>query len=255
MDTDGDGVGDACDACPFDAPDDLDHDGVCTSVDNCPLISNGGQSDTDGDQVGDACDNCRFAYNPTQMDADRDGVGNACDNCVFLVNSGQTDLDGDQRGDICDNCPAQYNPFQDDGDADTIGDVCDNCPFDPNSDQGDINSDYEGDVCDLNDGLILIRLPDNFTVEWQQEAGFDSFNWYRGDLSLLKSFGLYTQDPALVPLASRACGVTDGYVLDDADPDPGRAVFYLVTGVHLGSESSLGMNSAGVARPNANPCP
>jgi len=47
-DTDGDGVGDACDA-------DDDNDGVLDVVDNCQLVVNPTQTDTDGDGVGDAC--------------------------------------------------------------------------------------------------------------------------------------------------------------------------------------------------------
>jgi MYXO-CTERM domain-containing protein len=47
-DTDGDGLGDACDA-------DDDNDGVFDEDDNCPLIANADQKDTDGDGVGDVC--------------------------------------------------------------------------------------------------------------------------------------------------------------------------------------------------------
>jgi putative metal-binding protein len=259
VDLDGDsasGCGADCnDHDPAIRPDALE---VCNGLDdNCNSFVDEDTAglDSDADTVPNACDNCRLAYNPTQMDADHDGMGNACDNCVFRANPGQADLDTDQRGDVCDNCPAQYNPFQDDFDADTVGDVCDNCPFDGNVDQGDIDSDFEGNVCDLDDGLIWITLPDVFTVSWQQEIGLDSWNIYRGDLEVLRASGLYTQDPAIVPLASRVCGVSEGSMLDDASLGPGEAVFFLVTGNALGVESSLGTNSAGVERANANPCP
>src|SRR3970040_1530763 len=50
-DTDGDGVGDACN----DA-DDTDGDEYANLLDNCPDDANPGQEDTDGDGIGDACD-------------------------------------------------------------------------------------------------------------------------------------------------------------------------------------------------------
>ncbi len=48
-DSDGDGIGDACD-------DDLDNDGVPNDQDNCPTVPNPDQADRDGDGIGDACD-------------------------------------------------------------------------------------------------------------------------------------------------------------------------------------------------------
>ncbi|MEO8590844.1 MAG: hypothetical protein ABI432_15820, partial [Flavobacteriales bacterium] len=51
-DTDLDGLGDACDACPNDPLNDSDSDTVCGDVDNCPLISNLSQTDSDTDGLG-----------------------------------------------------------------------------------------------------------------------------------------------------------------------------------------------------------
>ncbi len=65
---------------------------------------------------------------------------------------------------------------------------------------------------------------------WQQEAGFDSFNAYRGDLAVLKASGLYTQNPATVPLASRECGLASSEIFHSLDFAPGQAVFYPVSG-------------------------
>lgn len=52
-DSDGDGIGDACDVV---APTDSDGDGRPDNSDNCPFVSNPSQSDSDGDGIGDACD-------------------------------------------------------------------------------------------------------------------------------------------------------------------------------------------------------
>ncbi|MDX6651331.1 MAG: type transport system ATP-binding protein [Solirubrobacterales bacterium] len=52
IDSDGDGVGNACDS----QDDDSDNDSVPDSADNCPTVANAFQTDGDGDGVGDACD-------------------------------------------------------------------------------------------------------------------------------------------------------------------------------------------------------
>jgi hypothetical protein len=148
-DTDGDGLGDACDP-------DIDDDGYMNGVDNCPLVAND-QSDLDVDGIGDACDSCP------------DDAGNDADLDQICAGSGYSPpMIGDG-----DNCPATFNPPEDcdglpgtpdeqcDLDVDGIGDACDpdidgdtvdngldNCPWVNNPGQGDLDLDDVGDACD-----------------------------------------------------------------------------------------------------------
>jgi hypothetical protein len=126
-DSDGDGVGDACDA-------DLDNDGTDNTVDNCPKTFNPDQLDSDGDGIGDAC-----------QDADRDGVIDSKDNCPTVSNKDQLDKDGDGIGDACDKFP---DDPANDADGDGIPGSKDNCPVVSNRDQKDSDGDGVGDACD-----------------------------------------------------------------------------------------------------------
>jgi hypothetical protein len=232
---------------------------VCNGIDdNCSgqIDEDTAGADSDGDGVHNACDNCRFAYNPTQLDTDLDGVGNSCDNCVFVANLSQADTDSDGRGNACDNCPIDSNSFQDDYDKDGVGDACDKCLFDFDPSQSDFDNDGEGDVCDLNDGLILIYGTDDKNyIEWQAEIGPQQWNVYTGDLAVLRSTGVYTQTPGSNALAFRYCGLVDTFEFDAGAPTAGAVEFSLVTGVTIGAEASLGKDSLGNERTNANPCP
>ena len=117
-DTDGDGIGDACD------PDD-DNDGVLDGADNCPLTANPDQTDTDGDGIGDVCD----------PDDDNDGVLDGADNCPFTPNPDQLDADNDGIGDPCDP----------DDDNDGMSDAFETAKgFDP-LDPADALQDADGD--------------------------------------------------------------------------------------------------------------
>jgi hypothetical protein len=83
-DHDGDGLGDACDRCPFDKDNDRDRDGFCGDVDNCPAVYNPDQAQSDQDALGDACDNCPRVNNPDQADRNGDGAGDACQPLLVL---------------------------------------------------------------------------------------------------------------------------------------------------------------------------
>lgn len=151
LDTDDDGLGDACDGCPLvPNPDgaDGDGDGIPNACDICPAVADPMQLDGDGDGVGNACDVCPAVPDPAQLDSDGDLRGNACDNCPAIANPTQTDTDGDGVGNVCDNCAGVANPAQTDGDGDAVGDVCDNCAQVANTDQTDGDSDGRGNVCD-----------------------------------------------------------------------------------------------------------
>jgi hypothetical protein len=116
-DSDGDGPGDACDVCPFDALNDADGDGTCGDVDNCPDLAND-QADADADDLGDACDACPM---DAGNDADADGLCGDVDNCPGAPNPDQTDSDADGLGDACDS----------DDDDDGVSDDADACPGTP----------------------------------------------------------------------------------------------------------------------------
>ena len=180
LDSDNDGLGDACDA-PEIIDNDFDKDGVLDDVDNCPVNANPGQEDSDNDGLGDACDtplvpdndfdndgvldeadNCPLTPNDDQLDSDNDGIGDACD-----IPEVENDFDKDGVLDEVDNCPINANPGQEDSDNDGIGDACDtpvipdndidedgildnedNCPLNPNPDQADQDDNDIGDACD-----------------------------------------------------------------------------------------------------------
>jgi hypothetical protein len=92
-------------------------------------------------------------------------------------------------------------------------------------------------------------------VDWQLETGFDSWNYYRGDLEVLKSDLLYTQAPGSNDLADRICGLTVNFWTETQPLDAGQVAFVLVTGENGQGESGLGSDSAQNERPNDNPCP
>ena len=193
LDSDADGVGDACDL-------DDDNDGEPDVSDVCRLVQDPQQIDTDLDGRGDACDEdddndgisdidelaqgTLIASPDSDFDGILDGDGLvAVDNCPTVANPDQRDTDQDQEGDACDidddndgrvdvndNCPTHINPTQVNQDGDGFGDACDldddndgvlddddNCPVVVNPDQSNHDLDLQGDACDEdddNDGVL-----------------------------------------------------------------------------------------------------
>lgn len=83
---------------PQDA--DTDGDGILNSADNCPYSFNPEQEDLDVDGKGDACDD----------DIDGDDVLNMVDNCVTMANPDQTDANADGIGDACQDLTGIHRP-------------------------------------------------------------------------------------------------------------------------------------------------
>jgi hypothetical protein len=91
-----------------------------------------------------------------------------------------------------------------------------------NPGQEDLDADRAGDLCDLDDGLLLLTDMGPTFIEWQDETVCDSFNLYRGDLSLLPQ---YTQEPTGT-MADRFCGEPNSFKLGEFVPALGGAVNY-----------------------------
>lgn len=126
VDTDGDGIYDADDACP----------------ETFGLEAFGGCPDTDGDGIKDSADNCPNVAGPVEFngcpDTDGDGIVDVKDSCPKVkgtkANNGCPDTDGDGVIDSKDSCPkvkgAKANkgcPWPD-TDKDGILDKDDKCP-------------------------------------------------------------------------------------------------------------------------------
>lgn len=237
LDSDGDGVPDSQDGCPFDpnkiapgicgcgVPDtDSDGDGTPNCIDGCPFDPNKvapgicgcgvPDADSDGDGLLDCQDNCPGAFNPEQGDADQDGLGDPCDpdtdsdgdgigdledNCDYVPNADQVDIDGDGLGDACDS----------DSDGDGIENENDSCPGVPNL-KTDWDSDGTDTACDLDESLLYVPdkngyITGQFSITYTNADGVD--REFSGD-----AFANYNSP---TPLEATGSGQTGGGLEDE----------------------------------------
>jgi hypothetical protein len=176
---------------------DIDGDGFCIELDNCPGEYNPNQKDSDWDGFGDVCDiclndplgdedndgfcgdldNCPLIKNIFQDDSDNDGIGNLCDLCP---NDPNNDIDSDKICEEIDNCPDKNNPDQNDCDLDGIGNACDSdsiCSTDSDSDNV---KDYL-DNCVLNYNPMQLDSDNDLIGDICDECPFDHFNDIEND--------------------------------------------------------------------------
>ena len=91
-----DGPGkDACNLCPGETgygSVDSDNDGIPDACDTCAAGDD--DVDTDNDGIPDVCDNCPNEPNADQIDSDGDGRGDACppEDCIFKVENDEGNL-------------------------------------------------------------------------------------------------------------------------------------------------------------------
>ena len=160
-----------------------------------------------------------------------------------------------------------------DSDHDDYGDSAVSLPIVPGTDCADndptrhpgateICGDGIDQDCDGVDPICgpsspLVSMSNAATVTWTpaDPALTGPVNVYRGDIQSLRSSGVYTQDPALVPAAGRFCRIDQSHLDDPLVPGPGQVVFYLTTSGQGSTETSLGVDSSGREEPNTRPCP
>ena len=191
-------------------------------------------------------------------DADGDDFWAAGPGCAGPPYSDCDDSDpGRSPGapETCDGIDNDCDGADDEGfdpDGDGLPDCFDNCPADANPGQEDRDADFEGNACDLDDGVIEVLLPSNTQVLWQQEAGFEAYDLYRGDLGALDDTD---GDGAAQDYGSCFAENLAGPAFNDtANPAVGHGFLYLVTGRTGGVESGLGTASSGALRPNVHDC-
>lgn len=142
LDSDDDGIGDACDAEPF-VSDDTDKDGILNNVDGCDDSPEGWIATDGPDYDGDGCQD-----GTEDTDNDNDGVENFEDSCetgeLGWTSDGSSDWDGD-------GCKDDTDEDLDD-DNDGVLDSSDECSLgEVDWDEVDGAVDHDADGCEDSD--------------------------------------------------------------------------------------------------------
>lgn len=228
---------------------DSDGDGVLDACDNCVSLANPQQTDTDGDSVGDACDACPngpykhaspgvCGCESPDYDIDRDGVIECADLCpndpaklepgVCGCGVPDEDVDGDGDVDCVDFCPDDPNKARpglcgcgvsdSDIDLDGVPDCLDGCPLDPMKTQpgvcgcgGDdaLDNDFDG-TPDCIDGC-----PDDPARTVPGACGCGVAETDADADGVLDCHDGCPNDASKTAPGSCGCGVVDGIDSDD----------------------------------------
>ncbi len=207
-------------ACPRDENNDIDGDGVCGNVDNCPAAANANQANADGDALGDACDACPL---DAANDIDGDGLCGDVDNCPAIANTDQADLDADGAGDLCDP----------DRDGDAV----------PN--EGDCAPDARGTSEIPGEASGLQAEADKQTLQWDAANQGHIYGLYRGSVALGQAFA-YNHECVEASVPTRTAS-------DATLPAPGELWYYLVSGRNSCGDGGLGSGTGGL-RPQVPSC-
>lgn len=250
-DTDDDGFPDGSDNCPgVDNPDqkDSDGDGLGDACDPDPE-----EKDADSDTLNDGRERV-VGTDPENYDSDGDG----------RIDKEELEKDSDPNDpkskpefslDGIDNDGFGLIDEDFDADDDGVDSLFDNCDLTPNEGQRDSDGDSEGDACDLDDGLLHFTALQGVEVAWQPDEGFLSYNLYRGSMAYLLDSGLYVQPPGSNPYAAWFCDLPLPSLLDGLVPESGELFFWLVSGNDAdGVEHDLGTASNGDIRPLGPSC-